>query len=80
MLLKTSCDAIYDHQVSKGRTEELGGADRRIYCVDRESYPALCLAMAWEDPRRLEKPVPTEGDKSTNRMLLQHQPHPLGKV
>ena len=50
MLLKTSCDAIYDHQVSKGRTEEHWGADRRIYCVDRASYPALCLAMAWEDP------------------------------
>ena len=26
------------------------GADRIIYCVDRASYPALCLAMAWEDP------------------------------
>ena len=50
MLLKTSRDAIYDHQVSKGRTEEHGGADRIVYCVDRASYPALCLAMAWEDP------------------------------
>ena len=50
MLLKTSRDAIYDHQVSKGRREEHRGADRMIYCVDRASYPALCLAMAWEDP------------------------------
>ena len=49
MLLKSSRDAIYDHQVSKSRTEEHGGADRRIYCVDRVSYPALCLAMNWED-------------------------------
>ena len=50
LLFKTSRDVIYDHQVSKGRTEEHGGADRRIYCVDRASYPALCLAMAREDP------------------------------
>ena len=50
MLIKVSRDAIYDHQVSKGRAEEHGGAERRIYCVDQASYPALCSAMAWEDP------------------------------
>ena len=50
MLIKSSRDTIYDHQVSKGRAEEHGGAERRIYCVDKASYLALCPAMAWEDP------------------------------
>ena len=60
MLLKSSRDAIYDHQVSKGRAEEHGGAERRIYCVDKASYPALCSAMALEDP-------PPVGEAHPNR-------------
>ena len=50
MLIESSCGAVYDHQVSKNQTEEHGGASKRIYCVDRASYPVFCLAMAWEDP------------------------------
>ena len=57
-LKKTSRDAIYDHQVSKKRTEDHGGADRRIYCVDEPSYPDFCLAMGWDDPRILRRPAP----------------------
>ena len=49
-LIKYSRHAVYDHQVSKNRTEEHGGVSKRIYCVDRPSYPAFCLAMDWEDP------------------------------
>lgn len=49
-LTETSRDAIYDHQVSKGRSESHGGADRKIYCIDEASYPAFCKAMAWDDP------------------------------
>ena len=80
MLLKSSRDAIYDHQVSKGRAEEHGGADRWIYCVDRTSYPALCLAMAWEDPPpfgetrlnrrgRLDKPSAAQNTITTSPHL-----------
>ena len=49
-LIKTSRDAIYDHQVSKGRSEDHSGEERRIYCVDEASYPAFCEAMARDDP------------------------------
>ena len=34
MLIKSSRDAVYDHQVSKNRTEEHGGASKQIYSVD----------------------------------------------
>ena len=44
-LIKSSRDTIYDHQVSKNSMKDHGGADRRIYCVDKPSYPAFCLAM-----------------------------------
>ena len=37
MLIKFSRDAVYDHQVSKNRTEEQGGASKRSYGVDRSS-------------------------------------------
>ena len=62
VLIKSSRDAIYDHQVSKGRAEEHGGAKRRIYCVDKASYPALCSVMAWEDPPLFGEARPIEGD------------------
>ena len=48
---------------SKNRTEEHGGASKRIYCVDRASYPAPCLAMAWEDP-------PSFGETRPNRRSI----------
>ena len=60
MLIKSSCDAVNDNQVSKNRTEEHGEASRRIYCVDRASYRFFCLAMAWED-------LPPFGETHPNR-------------
>ena len=64
-LMKASRDAIYDHQVSKHRSEDHGGISRRIYCVDEQNYPAYCAAMGWEDPQSSERPVPL-GEASPN--------------
>ena len=58
MLIKSNSDAVYDHQVSKNRTEEHEGASKRIYCVERSSYPAFCLTMAWKDPPPFGEPRP----------------------
>ena len=58
-LIKTSRDAIYDHQVSKGWSGDHGGAERRIYCVDEVSYPAFCEAMAWDNPPAFGEAKPT---------------------
>ena len=59
-LIKSSRDSIYDHQVAKGRSEEHGGVEGRIYCVDEATYPAFCEAMGWEDP-------PAFGEARPNR-------------
>ena len=58
-LIKTSRDTIYDHQVSKGQSEDYGGVERRIYDVDEASYSAFCEAMAWDDPPAFGEAKPT---------------------
>ena len=58
-LIKSSRDAVYDHQVAKGRSEDHGGVERRIYCVDEATYPAFCEAMRWEDPPVFGEARPT---------------------
>ena len=54
-LIKTSRDGVYDHQVSKGKSDEHGGPGRRIYCVDEATYAEFCDAMTWEDPSAFEE-------------------------
>ena len=44
-LLKTSRDAVYNHQVSKCGSEEHGGPKRRIYCIDETTYPEFCETL-----------------------------------
>ena len=40
-------------------TEEHGGPEGLLYCVDRESYQAFCEAMGWQDPAEFGTPQPT---------------------
>ena len=54
--MKANRDAIYDHHVSKNKSEDHGGADRQIYSVDEGSYSAFCTVIEWEDPQSLERP------------------------
>ena len=49
-LIKTSRDAVYDHQVSKGKSDEHGGPGRRVYCVDEATYAEFCEDMTWDNP------------------------------
>ena len=57
-LLRTSWDAIYNHQVSKGRSEEHGGVEKRIYFIYKASYATFCKAMVWDDPPAFEEARP----------------------
>ena len=59
-LLKSSRDAVYDHQVSKNGSEEHGGPKRRIYCIDEASYSDFCQMIGWDDP-------PAFGEAKPNR-------------
>ena len=72
MLIKSSRDAVYDHQVSKNRTEEHGGASKQIYSVDWSGYPAFCLAIAWENPPPFGEPRPNRRGR-----LGRHDPPPV---
>ena len=67
VLIKTSRDAVYDHQVGKGGSEEHGGPRRRIYCIDEATYPEFCETLGWDDPPAFgeTKPTRTGKQKST---------------
>ena len=62
-LLKTSRDAVYDHQVSKCGSEEHGGPQRRIYCIDEATYSEFCEALGWDDPPAFGETKPTRTGK-----------------
>ena len=72
-LLKTSRDAVYNHQVSKCGSEEHGGPRRRIYCIDEATYPEFCEALGWDDPLHLGRQnLPGLGSRSTRQQQGLH--------
>ena len=56
---RSSRYTVYKHQLPKHMTEEHGGPEGLLYCVDRESYQAFCEAMGWQDPAEFGTPQPT---------------------
>ena len=55
---RVSRHSVGDHQRRNGRSSLHGGTDGKIYEVDKESYPAFCTAIDWEDPEPFQECVP----------------------
>ena len=72
--IKTSRDAVYDHQISKRRSQQHGGPEGRVYCVDEASYASFCESMAWEDPPPFGEAKPTRTGQPKQKAETPTQP------